>query len=253
MTKPGYSAFCPLSRASEIIEPRWTLLILSEMWAGSTRFNDIARGCPGLSPSLLSHRLKALEAQGMVRRDETQAGRRAYRTTPMADRLEPIVHALGAWAHENVETAVAPNACDARLLMWSIRRKIDTAAFPDRRTVVQFVFPDLRGAARDYWLVARRDGEADLCMVDPGFAVDLYVEAELAVLTQVYMGAASLRGAIAGGRVYLSGDEALAGAIDAWLRLSSYAAKSEKPPSTAPRSATAARTSGEVRASSSSA
>ena len=63
MSNDGYNQFCPVSKACEIIEPRWTLLILSEMGGGSTRFNEILRGVPGMSPTLMSKRLKELELQ----------------------------------------------------------------------------------------------------------------------------------------------------------------------------------------------
>lgn len=219
MPDTGYNLFCPLAKASEIIEPRWTLLILSEMWSGSTRFNDIGRGVPCLSPTLLSRRLKELEACGMVVRDDD-----GYRPTEMSRKLEPIVQALGQWAHDNIDAKVTLQDLDSRLLMWSVRRKIRSELFPARRSVVQFIFPEQSPAERNYWLIAKPDCDTDLCLVDPGFEVDLFVETDLRTLTSVYMGHASLNQALASGDIYLSGDDALAGSIQSWLRLSSYAA-----------------------------
>ena len=219
MPDTGYNLFCPLAKASEIIEPRWTLLILCEMWSGSTRFNDIGRGVPGLSPTLLSRRLKELEAKGMVMRDAD-----GYRTTVLAQKLQPIVQALGQWAHENIDSKVTLQAQDSRLLMWNVRRKIRAELFPPRRSVVQFIFPEQDPADRNYWLIAKPDCDTDLCTIDPGFEVDLFVEADLRTMTSVYMGQSSLADALASGNIYLSGDDALAGSIQSWLRLSSFAA-----------------------------
>ena len=66
MVEGDYNQFCPVAKACELLQPRWTLLILGEMWSGSTRFNDIHRGVPGMSPTLLSRRLKEMEAGGQI-------------------------------------------------------------------------------------------------------------------------------------------------------------------------------------------
>ena len=92
MTAKSYNLFCPLAMACEIVEPRWTLLILAEMASGSTRFNEIRRGVPGISPTLLSKRLKEMEAQGLVERLEDHArGTVDYLRTPLAVELEPAI------------------------------------------------------------------------------------------------------------------------------------------------------------------
>jgi DNA-binding HxlR family transcriptional regulator len=207
-----------VAKACELLQPRWTLLILCEMWSGSTRFNDIHRGVPGISPTLLSRRLKDMEASGLIVRDGAD-----YRPTAMAQKLEPIVHTLGQWAHENIDCEVSLRDLDSRLLMWNVRRKIDVSLFPNRRTVVQFTFPDQPTEKRDYWLIARPDSDTDLCVTDPGFVVDLFVESELKTLTSVWMGWSSLRPALARGEIFISGDAALAASIERWMVLSSFA------------------------------
>lgn len=89
--------------ACEMLEPRWTMLILCEMWSGSTRFSEIQCGVPGMSPSLLSRRLKEMEVKGLVTRSAVPGGHIDYGTTSMANELEPLVHALGAWAHRHID------------------------------------------------------------------------------------------------------------------------------------------------------
>ena len=68
MTESGYGQFCPVAMAAEVLCTRWTLVMLSEMLSGSTRFNEIRRGVPRMSPALLSKRLKELEEWGLIER-----------------------------------------------------------------------------------------------------------------------------------------------------------------------------------------
>ena len=70
----SYGQFCPVAMAAEIVCTRWTALVLREMFAGSTRFNDLRKGLPRMSPTLLSKRLKELEADGIVQRVQGEDG-----------------------------------------------------------------------------------------------------------------------------------------------------------------------------------
>lgn len=209
-----------------MLEPRWTLLLLCEMWSGSTHFNEIRRGVPGMSPTLMSKRLKDMEERGLVRRSENRAtGEINYTTTRIADELEPIVHALGKWAHRNIDAEVTLENLDARLLMWNMRRKIDAAALPEaRRSVIQFIYPELPREEQSYWLIARPGTPVDLCSTDPRHDVDLFVTADLKALTSAWIGLSSLQAEIARNRIQLTGDAKIAGSIDRWMVRSAYAA-----------------------------
>ncbi|EHS48897.1 transcriptional regulator, HxlR family [Rhizobium sp. PDO1-076] len=226
MSKDGYHQFCPVAKACELLEPRWTMLLLCEMWSGSTRFNEIQRGVPGISPTLLSKRLREMEERGLVERRESLNGSEVhYRTTTMANELEPIVHALGEWAHRNVDTEVTLEHLDARLLMWNIRRKVDAGFLPpDRRSVIQFTFPDLPREDQSFWLVAKPGEIVDLCSIDPRYNVDLFIRADLYAMTAAWMGHSTYHAEIARERIALIGDRTLAATIDRWLVRSSYAA-----------------------------
>ena len=195
MADGGYTHFCPVAKACGILEPRWTLLVLCEMWSGSTRFNEIRRGVPGISPTLLSKRLKELELHGLVTRYENRAnGDVAYRTTKMADELQPIVFSLGKWAHRHVDAEVTLDTLDARVLMWNMRRTIDVSAMHrSRRAVIQFIFPELLKDEQSYWLIARPGTALDLCLIDPGHDVDLYVTADLHAMTSAWIGYSTFR------------------------------------------------------------
>jgi DNA-binding HxlR family transcriptional regulator len=224
MSTQGYQQFCPIAMACEMLEPRWTMLILSEMWSGSTRFSEIQRGVPGMSPSLLSRRLKEMEAKGLLTRTTGPEGHIDYRTTPMADELKPLVHALGAWAHRNLDPDLQLECLDDHLLMWNVRRKIQVSELPRRKVVIQFILTVQRKPDCNYWLIIRPDGETDLCMVDPRFDVDLYISADLRAFTSAWMGHSSFADEIRREAIVMTGDHALAQSMPKWLRRSSYAA-----------------------------
>lgn len=226
MANDCYNQFCPVAKACEVLEPRWTLLLLSEMWSGSTRFNEIRRGVPGMSPTLMSKRLRQMEENGLVIRSENSASREInYRTTAIADELAPIVHALGEWAHRNIDAEVTLENLDARLLMWNMRRKIDPSSLPHgRRTVIEFTYPELPKDERHYWLIARPNSPVDLCMTNPCHDVDLFVTAELKAMTSAWIGFSSLENEISHGRIGLVGDMSIAATIGNWMVRSSYAA-----------------------------
>jgi DNA-binding HxlR family transcriptional regulator len=218
MPNKSYGMFCPIAMACEVVEPRWTLLILAEMWLGATRFNEIRRGVPGISPTLLSKRLKQLEAQGLIERLEDRAkGTVDYVRTVKAVELEPVLELLGDWGYRHAEPEVALNNLKADYLMWNLRRQIDPSALPDRRVVVRFHFPDCKNEESTFWLVVRPGVPADLCLIDPGFDVDLFVEADLRALGSAWMGYSSLQTEIAEDRLLLTGDPVLTRTIDRWL------------------------------------
>jgi DNA-binding HxlR family transcriptional regulator len=225
MANEGYNHFCPVAKASELIEPRWTLLLLTEMWAGSTRFNEIRRGVPGMSPTLMSKRLREMELSGLIRRSENNAtGDINYTTTTLANELRPIVYALGEWAHRNVDAEVTLEHLDAKLLMWNMRRKIDSTALPrSKRSVIEFSYPELCKDERRYWIVSKPGTPVDLCMIDPGHDVDLYISADLKAMTAAWMGLSSLKAEISRGKIFMVGDEVIAASIEDWMVRSAFA------------------------------
>jgi DNA-binding HxlR family transcriptional regulator len=225
MSNDGYNQFCPVAKACELLEPRWTMLMLCELWSGSTRFNEIRRGVPGMSPTLMSKRLREMEINGLITRTENKAtGDINYLTTKIADELEPIVHALGEWAHRNVDAEVTLENLDARLLMWNMRRRINSTALPrQKRSVIEFTYPELPKDERSYWLISKPGIPVDLCSVDPGHDVDLFVSADLKAMTSAWMGLSSLKTEMSRGTISLIGDMAIAASIDDWMVRSSYA------------------------------
>ncbi|WP_370400782.1 winged helix-turn-helix transcriptional regulator [Sulfitobacter sp. JB4-11] len=224
MSNNVYPRFCPIAMAADLLGPRWTLLVLCELWNGSTRFNEISRGLPGMSPSLLSKRLKEMEAKGLVQRQDSGVGAHAeYLATSRANELEPIVKSLGEWAHRNIETDVSLQCLDARMLMWNIRRKLDRSALPINKCVIQFTLNDTPYAQANYWLVIKPGVETDLCYLDPGHNVDLFIISELRAMTSAWMGHSSFESEIDKETISLVGHLGMARSLTKWLIRSSFA------------------------------
>lgn len=218
MSNKSYGLFCPLAMACEALEPRWTLLILNELWGGATRFNEIRRGVPGISPTLLSKRLREMEQRGLIERlEDTARGTVDYVRTPMAIELEPALMALGEWAYRNIEADVVLGDLDPDYLMWNLRRTVDPSELPERRVTVRFHFTDVKDKEATYWLIARPGLAVDLCVVDPGFDVDLFIEANSKAMASVWMGYTSLPTERSHDRIVLTGNPRLIMTIDRWL------------------------------------
>lgn len=219
-----FALFCPVTKACGILEPRWTLLILTEMWWGSSRFNEIRRGVPGISPTLLAKRLKELEVHGLIERVEDAAtGTIEYVRTEMAVELEPIIQALGDWAYRNTTSDDALCRLDANHLMWNVRRCVLPKELPPRRNVMQFVFREKGKPNQDFWIISKPGCPVDVCFIDPGFDVDLFVISDLRAMVSAYFGHTKLQTEIDAERVELIGNPTLARTISRWFILSSYA------------------------------
>jgi len=218
VTQKTHHLFCPIAMACEILEPRWTMLILWEMWSGSTRFNEIQRGVPAMSPSLLSKRLKDMETRGLIqRRPNPQRGHFDYLTTALANRLEPLIRQLGQWAYDHVETDISLSNLDAKLLMWNVRRNISTINLPQRKSTIQFILHNSPDATVNYWLVVKPGLETDLCLSDPGYEVDLFLTCDLGAFAAAWMGRSSFRREIDRGAITLIGNQVMADSLTEWL------------------------------------
>ncbi len=225
MTDSGYNQFCPVAMAAEILGSRWTLILLRELVAGSTRFNELRRGVPRMSPALLSKRLKDLEAAGIVTRSQVAGGPDLfeYRLTDAGRDLKPVIEAVGVWGQRWIETEASLENLDPNLLMWDIRRNIDPTPMPHRRNIIQVIFSDLKKAQRNWWLIVQPGQEVDLCSVDPGFDVDLYLSTDLRTMTEIWMGYTTIARTKKEGRLNLTGNRQLESAVATWLTLSPFA------------------------------
>jgi DNA-binding HxlR family transcriptional regulator len=225
MTIGSYQQFCPVAMAAEILCTRWTIVLLREMVAGSTRFNELRRGVPRMSPALLSQRLKELEGAGIVARTRAIAdsGVFEYHLTESGRELGPLVEAFGIWGQRRIQSKLSLQHLDVDLLMWDMRRSLNTTPMPARRSVVEFVYPALPATHRRFWLIVDPEIGNDLCKIDPGFEVDLYVSADLRSMTAIWLGLDTVRAAVANQRMVLTGNRQLAASMQTWLGLSPFA------------------------------
>jgi DNA-binding HxlR family transcriptional regulator len=192
-----YGQYCPITRSLEVLGDRWTLLIVRDLLLGATRFNELARGLPGLSRGLLSKRLDQLERHGLVVR---AAG--AYLPTEACEDLRPLIFGLAEWGARWAFGEPRPDELDPTVLMWWIRGGIDPAPFGHGRTVLHVRVPD--ATRKRFWFVVCPD-DVSLCFTDPGHEVDVTVEGPIRVLHQVWAGALELPAAVRDGLITLTG------------------------------------------------
>lgn len=224
----NYGQFCPIAKATEILGERWTILVLRELLMGGRRFSELQRGLGDISPALLTARLRAFEAQGLVVRRRLN-GKRGYEyyPTPACEELTPIIVALGEWGLCWARRTLATDYLDVDLLLLYLERSIDPLELPGSQTVIRFRFNDLPGQ-RDWWLLVR-DGTTDVCISDPGRDVDVYFSTTAETMGKVWMGDRSYRDAVLAGDLIVEGDPALTRRISAWLRPSIFAESRRAP------------------------
>ncbi len=221
--------------ASEVLCRRWTILVVRELLAGSTRFNDLRRGVPRMSPALLSKRLRELEEAGLLDHVAVHPKGHEYRLTEAGLDLGNVVGSIGIWGQRWVETRVTLRNLDPSLLMWDMRRNLNLSPMPGKKSVVQFLYPELAEARRNWWLIVEPESPAagpsrhvDLCSVDPGFDVDLFVTCDLRTMTAIWMGLDKVGNALEAERLSLSGDRGLAKNMQTWLGLSPFAVEKKR-------------------------
>jgi DNA-binding HxlR family transcriptional regulator len=222
----GYGQFCPVAIASEIFAERWTPLVVRELFCGSRRFNELRNGLPRIPRSILVQRLRSLEAVGVVERRVDGASRGVeYHLTPAGVELGDVVLRLGDWGQRWANVEIGSHLLDPDLLMWDMHRRLDGERLPEGRVVVQI---DLTGSHRkSYWLVLERP-TASICWTDPGFEVDLLVQADCAALHRVWVGQLELAQALRTELIQMEGPADLRRAFPGWLKLSVFVERSRE-------------------------
>ena len=218
----GYGQFCPIAKASEVLGERWTHLVIRELGAGSEAFNELRKGLPRMSPSLLSARLKSLEAAGVVLRTESDKGVVRYTLTEAGREFKPIILAMGTWGHRWARSKLGEEDLDPSMLMWDIHRTMNVEYFGTARKVLLFEFSDYTSKFRRWWLVIE-NGEVDVCMKDPGHEIDLQVLTDVRTLTGIWMGDIGLSQAIRTRQLRMTGPVKLKRDISTWLGTNYFA------------------------------
>jgi len=215
----SYGEYCPIAVGAEFFGDRWTPLVLRELVMGCRRFNDIHRGLPRMSRTLLSQRLRTLERRGIVERSNDD-GRIEYVLTPAGRALEPVIWALGHWAAKWVFGDPTDDRLDAAWLVWRMHQSTMPDKLPASRTVVEL---DLVGPGGGRsWLVMEERGST-ACQYDPGYDVDLVVQADNAAMHRWLLGRTNIRDEVTKGDVRFVGPSRLARAFPTWFDTSRFA------------------------------
>ncbi len=218
----GYGQYCPLALAAELLCQRWTILVLSRVIDGCHQFNEIHRGVPRISPSMLSRRLSELEHAGLIeRRPLPEKNGCTYHTTEAGAELENVIDQLAVWG-QRWGREMTTDDLDPAFLAWSMHLRLNTEAMPTGRTVLEFEFTGTPRELRRFWLV-NTDGEVDMCLKHPGFDTDVLLSADLRLFVEAWRGFRDLRQEIRRGRIRLSGPPGLCRRLPDWLLLSALA------------------------------
>ena len=217
-----YGQFCPIAKAMEVLDERWTLLVVRELLLGSRHFNELRRGNPKMSPALLSKRLRRLERAGVVRR-RVVGGRSAYELTESGLELRPRrrrAGRLGArWVGELGEEDLDPH-----LLMWDVQRTIPVEHVAAR--AARWSPSGSRTSRRrsPHWWICVSGDEVDVCDVDPGFDVTATVRTSLRAMTEIWRGDRAWGDALRAGRVEVRHRARWRRAVPGWIGQSLLAA-----------------------------
>lgn len=219
---PSYGQFCPVAKAMELLDERWTMLVVRELLGGSRHFNDLRRGLPKMSPALLSKRLQTLTRAGLVERSEAD-GRASYTLTPCGKELQDVVQAIGTWGVRWIPE-IGDEELDPHLLMWDIHRTVPIDKWPRERTVLAFRLSSVAPKASSSWWLVVADGRADVCDFDPGYDVAATVSCTLRILTFIWRGDVSWSRALLDGSVSIDAPAQVRRAVPTWIGQSRLAA-----------------------------
>jgi len=217
----SYGQFCPVAKAMEVLDERWTIIVIRELLKGSTRFNELRKGVPKMSPALLSKRLRTLERHGVIERSG-QGNHTSYRLTRAGHELSAVVNGLAAWGLRWIGE-LGEEDLDPHLLMWDVQRTVPIERWPRARTVIAF---ELRGTAQSvsrWWLVVA-GGDVDLCDYDPGYDVTAVVSGGLRELIRIWRGDLSWPDALRGGQVTITAPSLIRRQVPDWIGQSEAAA-----------------------------
>jgi DNA-binding HxlR family transcriptional regulator len=213
----SYNQFCPVAKAAQVFCERWTALILRDLAMGSTRFSQLQRGVPLVSPTLLARRLRELEAEGIVVRRRSSTGRNSsYHLTKSGREFVPIVKALGVWGQRWTRRTLHEDEMNVMLLLWELEQFAHPESFGDKKTIIEFEFSDQPKHKQRWWFL-NENGRCELCIEPPDRDAQVYVGTSLADMIRIWRGDLSIAAALATGRMTLHGSVSMRKAFKAWL------------------------------------
>jgi len=216
-----YGEACPISMAASVLCERWTLQIIREMFFGSTKYSEIQKFIPNISPSLLRDRLRSLESQGLVIRKRAERGNRyEYFLTPSGKALAPVLTEMGKWGMRHAREGMTDKANTASGLARDFAGGLNVDELPSGNTSIQLNLTDVEDSPRRYIHV--RDGEVEVCDTDLGFETDVYITSTLDLMTRIWYGEVEMTQAIETGRMKVVAAPVYSRHITRWLRISSF-------------------------------
>jgi DNA-binding HxlR family transcriptional regulator len=216
-----YGQYCPIARAAEILADRWTVLIVRELLADVRRFNELERGLPHMSRTLLAERLRRLEQTNFVERRAAPRGKPTeYRLTAAGRELQRIIDLYGEWGARWAFGPPRPNELDPIILLWWIRRRVALDHVSRAPVVIQFDFQ--HAPQRSYWLLIEQD-DVSVCLRHPSFDVDVVVTSDIVTFYEIWLGRSTLENAVRRKLVSLEGAPSDIRAFPAWFTLSPMA------------------------------
>ena len=215
-----YHQFCPIAKAMELLDERWTLLVVRELVVGSKHFNELRRGLPRMSPSLLSKRLSQLERAGIIER-HVASKEVQYILTDAGTELRQVVEAIGRWGTRWIGE-LGDQDLDPQLLLWDMHRNINHPLVPPGLTVIHFRFTEPAVSTRYWWLIITPD-DADVCDTDPGHPVTVTLTTPLRTMTQIWLGDRSWSQALSDGTLKVDGSTRHRRSVPSWFKLSGFA------------------------------
>lgn len=216
-----YNEACPISMAASVLCERWTLQIIREMFFGSTRYSEIQKYIPNISPSLLRNRLRFLEEQGLIiRKCGEKANRYEYFLTPSGKALAPVLNEMGKWGMCWARDGMTEKQNTAAGLIRDLAGGVNVDQLPSGNTSIELTLTDVQKSPIGYIHV--RDGEVQVCDTDLGFEVDVCIASTLAVMTRIWYGEIDVQAAINDGRMNVSAAPVYTRRIKRWLGISSF-------------------------------
>ena len=202
----SYGQFCSFARALDFLGERWTFLVVREFLGGSTRFNEVRRGIPRISRTMLAARLRELMDAGVIKQGDSDG---TYRLTAAGMELAGAVRELGTWGQRWLPRTLPREELDADALLWDMRRRVRSEELPQAPLVMRVETPAVR-----FFLLRRN--EVSLCAENPGFPEELRLKAPLRTLTAWWRGDISLSRARSDGLV-LEGRRDFVRAFPRWF------------------------------------
>ncbi len=216
-----YGEACPISMASSVLCERWTLQIVRELFLGSTRYSEIHKFIPNISPSLLRNRLRFLEAEGVILRKKAAGqGRYEYYLTPAGKALGPVLTELGRWGMHHASSGMTDKQNTAAGLVRDLASAIDIDQLPSGDTIIQINLTDVEDKSRRYINIS--EGVAQDCSQDLGFEVDVYISSTLNVMTRIWYGELDIHKAIDSGALKIVAPPHYLKNLSRWLGISTF-------------------------------